>query len=113
MIVCPEIKQKHPQDRKSIFETLSLPVAKILPHVPRQAPTKSMNSTADVGAAEHTRDCNKARNRANFERRFGLGASSSSSSSSSASSPWLLLLYVCEHFCQQPSLKTLGFGVDA
>ena len=27
MIVCPEIKQKQPQDRKTIFETLSLPVA--------------------------------------------------------------------------------------
>ena len=33
MIVCPEIKQKHPQDRKTIFETLSLPVAKVLPPV--------------------------------------------------------------------------------
>ena len=41
MIVCPEIKQKQPQDRKTIFETLSLPVAKmILSPVARQAPTK-------------------------------------------------------------------------
>ena len=37
----PEIKQKQPQDRKTIFETLSLPVAKILSPVARQAPTKS------------------------------------------------------------------------
>ena len=29
MIACPESKQKQPQDRKTIFETLSLPVAKI------------------------------------------------------------------------------------
>ena len=44
MIVCtPEIKQKQPQDRKTIFETLSLPVAKILSPVARQAPTKSKN----------------------------------------------------------------------
>ena len=28
MIVCTEIKQKQPQDRKTIFETLSLPVAR-------------------------------------------------------------------------------------
>ena len=28
MIVCPEIKQNQPQDRKIIFETLSLPVAR-------------------------------------------------------------------------------------
>ena len=28
MIVCAEIKQKEPQDRITIFETLSLPVAK-------------------------------------------------------------------------------------
>ena len=34
MIVCTEIKQKHPQDRKTIFETLSLPVAKIHPVLP-------------------------------------------------------------------------------
>ena len=27
MIVCPEIKQKQPQDHKTIIETLSLPVA--------------------------------------------------------------------------------------
>ena len=40
MIVCPEIKQKQPQDRKTIFGTLSLPVSKILSPVTRQAPTK-------------------------------------------------------------------------
>ena len=40
MIVCPEIKQKQPQDRKTIFETLSLLVAKILLPVARQAQTK-------------------------------------------------------------------------
>ena len=40
MIVWPEIKQKQPQDRKTIFETLSLPVTKILSPVARQAPTK-------------------------------------------------------------------------
>ena len=28
MIVCTEIKQKQPQDRKTVFETLSLPVAR-------------------------------------------------------------------------------------
>ena len=42
MIVYPEIKQKQPQDRKTIFETLSLPVAKILSPVTRQAPTKGV-----------------------------------------------------------------------
>ena len=36
----PEVKQKQPQDRKTVFETLSLPVAKILSPVARQAPTK-------------------------------------------------------------------------
>ena len=40
MVVCPEIKQKQPQDGITIFETLSLPVAKILSPVARQAPTK-------------------------------------------------------------------------
>ena len=35
----PEDKQKQPQNRKTIFETLSLPVAKILSPVARQAPT--------------------------------------------------------------------------
>ena len=40
MILCPEIKQKQPRDRKTSFETLSLPVAKILSPVARQAPTK-------------------------------------------------------------------------
>ena len=39
--VCmPEIKQKQPQSRKTVSETLSLPVAKILSPVARQAPTK-------------------------------------------------------------------------
>ena len=37
--VCPEIKQKQSRDRKTIFETPSLPVAKILSPVARQAPT--------------------------------------------------------------------------
>ena len=36
----PEIKQKQLRDRKTIFKTLSLPVAKILSPVARQAPTK-------------------------------------------------------------------------
>ena len=36
----PDMKQKQPQDRKTIFETLSLPVAKIRSPVARQAPTK-------------------------------------------------------------------------
>ena len=36
----PEVKQKQPQERKTVFETLSLPVAKILSPVARQAPTK-------------------------------------------------------------------------
>ena len=36
MIACPEIKQKQLQDRKAIFETLSLPVAKILSRERRQ-----------------------------------------------------------------------------
>ena len=40
MIACPDIKQKQPQNRKTLFETLSLPVAKILSPVARQAPTK-------------------------------------------------------------------------
>ena len=44
MIACPEIKQKQPQDRKTSFETLSLPVAKILSPVARQAPTKCMHT---------------------------------------------------------------------
>ena len=30
MIVCTEIKQKQPQDRKTVFQTLSPPVAEIL-----------------------------------------------------------------------------------
>ena len=38
----PENKQKQPQNRKTISETLSLPVAKILSPVARQAPTKLM-----------------------------------------------------------------------
>ena len=41
MIVCPEIKQEQPQDCKTFFEILSLPVAKILSPVERQAPTKT------------------------------------------------------------------------
>ena len=40
VIVCPEIKQEQPQDRKTIFERLPLPVAKILSPVARQATTK-------------------------------------------------------------------------
>ena len=40
MIVCPDIKQKQARDRKTHFEALSLPVAKILSPVARQAPTK-------------------------------------------------------------------------
>ena len=44
IIVCTEIKQKQPQDRKTVFETLSLPVAKILSPVVRQAPTKVTRS---------------------------------------------------------------------
>ena len=39
-IACHEIKQEQPQDRKAILETLSLPVAKILSPVARQAPTR-------------------------------------------------------------------------
>ena len=42
MILCPELKQKQPKDRKTSFETLSLPVAKILSPVARQAPTKEL-----------------------------------------------------------------------
>ena len=41
VIVRSEIKQKQLQDRKPVFETLSLPVAKILSPVARQAPTKA------------------------------------------------------------------------
>ena len=37
----PEIKQEEPQDRKTIFETLSLPVAKIRTRAARQAPNKN------------------------------------------------------------------------
>ena len=51
MIVCPEIKQKQPQDRKTSFETLSLPVAKILSPVARQAPTKIPRRGGVDGAA--------------------------------------------------------------
>ena len=40
MIACTEIKQAQAQDRKTHFETVSLPVAKILSPVARQAPTK-------------------------------------------------------------------------
>ena len=42
MIVCPEIKQKQPRDPKTSFETLSVPDAKILSPVARQAPTKCL-----------------------------------------------------------------------
>ena len=41
MTACAEMKQKQPQDRKTIFETPLLPVAKILLPVARQAQTKS------------------------------------------------------------------------
>ena len=34
------IKQKQPRDRKTLFETLSLPVTKILSPIARQAPTE-------------------------------------------------------------------------
>ena len=40
MIVCLEIEQKQAQDRKTHFETVSLPVAQVLSPVARQAPTK-------------------------------------------------------------------------
>ena len=40
----PEIKPKHPQDRKTVFETLSLPVAKILSPVARQARAINLSS---------------------------------------------------------------------
>ena len=43
-----EVKQKQPQDRKTIFETLSLPVAKILLPVARQAPTKCSTCSQHV-----------------------------------------------------------------
>ena len=58
MIVCTEIKQKQSQDRKTIFETLSLPVAKILSPVVRQAPTKAHqevyehSENSEVGARD-------------------------------------------------------------
>ena len=48
MIVCDEIKQKQPQGRKTIFETLLLP-AKILSPVARQVPTKSGTSWKNSG----------------------------------------------------------------
>ena len=40
MIVCPETKQKQPQDHKTHFETISLPFAKIVSPVARCATTK-------------------------------------------------------------------------
>ena len=40
MIVCYQIKQKQAQDRKTHFETMLLPVAKVLSPVSRQVPTK-------------------------------------------------------------------------
>ena len=42
MIESAEIKQRQPQDRKTVFETPSLPVAKILSPVARLAPTKAL-----------------------------------------------------------------------
>ena len=39
-IACPEIKQEQPQDRKTHFETVSLPVTS---HVAREVPTKLEN----------------------------------------------------------------------
>ena len=42
MIECPEIKREQPQDRKTILETLSPPVAKILSPVERQEPAKEL-----------------------------------------------------------------------
>ena len=48
MIVCPDIKQKQPQDRKTIFETLVLPVAKILSPVARQAPLRLVPETSQT-----------------------------------------------------------------
>ena len=44
-IVYPQTKQEQPQDRKTIFETLSLPVAKIRSPVAIQAPTNGMAIT--------------------------------------------------------------------
>ena len=52
MIAYPVIKQKQPQNRKTIVGTLSFPVAKILSPVARQAPTKSDN--VRVGNAQET-----------------------------------------------------------
>ena len=49
MILCTEIKQKQPQDRETDFETLSLPVAKILSPVARQAPTKTTTARDVTG----------------------------------------------------------------
>ena len=64
MIVCPEIKQKQPQDRKTLFEILSLPVTKILLPVARQAPTKGgglsqvkTNTCCNVKSFGHTEGC--------------------------------------------------------
>ena len=39
MIACPKNKQQQAQDRKTQFETMSLPVAEILSRVARRAPT--------------------------------------------------------------------------
>ena len=77
MIVCPEIKQKQPQERKTILERLSLPVAKILSPVARQAPTKlsgplkGPGNTAEMGVMEQ-RDASKAYRRGADPGRFGL-----------------------------------------
>ena len=48
MIVCPETVQKKTQDRKTHFETVSLPVAEILPPVLRQAATRGILSQITV-----------------------------------------------------------------
>ena len=45
----PEIKQQQSQDRKAVLETLSLPVAKLLSPVARQAPTKPPLTQAVTG----------------------------------------------------------------
>ena len=45
--------KKQPQDRKAIFETLSLPVAKILSPVAKQAPTKRTPSSFPQSERNH------------------------------------------------------------
>ena len=51
-IVCTETKLKRPQDRKTAFETLLLPVAKILSPVARQAPTKRLEERSWIFSPE-------------------------------------------------------------